>query len=340
MSRETHEWLSNNTLIGFTEKRGNAWHYREGDSNHYTGAVPVEDVIKRLFSWTPQERPMFMGVQQADTGLWVPGKQIPGRKAITRSDTGDLLGMFGDGYRVHEYPEWLIENVGTLLDTSTGDLGIGSAVLLRKGAVAAVQVEVPETFRSPEGLEFRPFVLASTSLDGSIATSYGRNVTAVVCDNTLDMGLNERGQKIKIRHTRNSLDGKVAMAREALQLIHTTADDFMAEIAKFSSVSVDDKQWEAIVFELTKTEDNASKRSVTMASNKRDALMQLWQNDDRVAPWRGTALGAFQALNTYGTHVQTVKGAERPERNALNVVTGGQAKVDKQARELIMSLAA
>src|SRR5215212_6500999 len=55
MSQETHEWLNTNTLIGFTEKRGHAWHYRAEDqgaeSNHYVGPVPVEDVRRRLFPW-------------------------------------------------------------------------------------------------------------------------------------------------------------------------------------------------------------------------------------------------------------------------------------------------
>lgn len=59
MSRETLEWLNANTLIGFTDKRGKAWHYRaskQGDQpNHYPGPVPVDDVKRRLFCWEPVE---------------------------------------------------------------------------------------------------------------------------------------------------------------------------------------------------------------------------------------------------------------------------------------------
>ena len=53
MSRETLQHLNTNTLIGFTDKRGHAWHYREehqgGESNHYPGPVPVNDILRRLF---------------------------------------------------------------------------------------------------------------------------------------------------------------------------------------------------------------------------------------------------------------------------------------------------
>ena len=30
MSQETSQWLNTRTLIGFTDKRGNAWHYAGG----------------------------------------------------------------------------------------------------------------------------------------------------------------------------------------------------------------------------------------------------------------------------------------------------------------------
>ena len=55
MSRESITWLNTNTLIGFTSRRGTAWHWRaeeHGDiSNHYPNAVPLQDVQDRLFAW-------------------------------------------------------------------------------------------------------------------------------------------------------------------------------------------------------------------------------------------------------------------------------------------------
>ena len=56
MSKETLSWLNTNTLIGCTDKRGMAWHWRaeeQGEqSNHYPTAIPVADVQDRLFAWT------------------------------------------------------------------------------------------------------------------------------------------------------------------------------------------------------------------------------------------------------------------------------------------------
>ena len=48
MSRETLQHLNTNTLIGNTDHRGTAWHYRaehQGDEpNHYPGPIPIADV--------------------------------------------------------------------------------------------------------------------------------------------------------------------------------------------------------------------------------------------------------------------------------------------------------
>ncbi len=62
MSRESLTWLNRNTLIGFTTKRGTAWHSRarhQGDEpNHYPGPIPVSDVKRRLFGWEPVRAPL------------------------------------------------------------------------------------------------------------------------------------------------------------------------------------------------------------------------------------------------------------------------------------------
>jgi len=56
MSAETSTWLNTRTLIGFTDQRGHAWHYRSSDQgdepNHYPGAIPIGDVRRRLFDWS------------------------------------------------------------------------------------------------------------------------------------------------------------------------------------------------------------------------------------------------------------------------------------------------
>ena len=155
MSRETIEHLNTDVLIGNTDQRGHAWHYRaeeQGDeSNHYPGAIPIEDVQRRLFHWEAASCRMAMEVP-ADFGTMFhltaagplgrpagraghrPQRHLPPARHLT------------DGYEKHQYAPWLLGNVGTILDDT---LSISSAGLLKNGAISWVEVSVPESNSAP-----------------------------------------------------------------------------------------------------------------------------------------------------------------------------------------------
>ena len=342
MSSETREWLSNNTLIGFTSKRGNAWHHRAGDDNTYPLAIPTQDVHKRLFGWTAEERPLYVGggwdLYRANPEMYA---EIPGRKAIVRSDSGHVLGIFKEGYQPHQYGEWLVTNVEAILDDT---LQIGSAGLLKGGAVAWVSVEMPETLETPQGVPYRPSLMARTSFDGSMATTYGCHITNVVCDNTMFVAAQEHGgRQVRVRHSSKSLT-QIQSVRDALSIVHTMAADFEAEVSSLMDVKVSDVVWERIVKEFTPIPDDPQTRgertAVTRGEAKRDALMNLWRHDSRVAPWAGTAFGAWQAFNTYGQHDGIVRGMSRQERNMLNAINGTIETADHETVARILELTA
>jgi phage/plasmid-like protein (TIGR03299 family) len=324
MSKETAEWLNTQTLIGFTEKRGNAWHYQEalqgGEPNHYPGAIPVGDVERRLFDWEAESESVYVlrnGVPVA----------IPNKQAVSVNEggvLGDVLGVFSEIYRPHQYKPWLLDNVGKILDD--GELSIGSAGQLKNRAQAWVSVEVPENIETPEGVTFRPNLIACTSFDGSLATTYKRTATVVVCDNTLRAGLNSDGGLFRLKHTSNSLD-RIADAREALEIVYSTADEFSAEVARLCATEVSDEVWNKLVNVISPLPEEKG-RSRTLALNKQDALFDLYRSDDRVAPWAGTAFGVLQATNTYAHHIKSVRGASVTQRNREAALTGSIAKED------------
>ena len=105
-----------------------------------------------------------------------------------------------------------------------------------------MEVSVPESITTPEGVTFRPNLLATTSFDGSIATTFKRTVTDTVCDNTRELALAEQGQTYKVKHSRYS-HAKLADARAALAMVHTLADDFAHEVATLCATTVTPAQW-------------------------------------------------------------------------------------------------
>ena len=340
MSKESLQWLNSNTLIGCTDKRGTAWHWRseeQGDrSNHYPGAIPVPDVQDRLFGWTAESRRLAVEVEADRASMTHLSKDrqprrwavVADRQAICRSDDDTVMGIFGPGYTRHQYSEWLLTTVADLLDD---DLAISSAGLLRGGAIAWVEVSMPDTITTPEGVAFRPNLLATTSFDGSIATTYKRTVTDTVCDNTRELALAETGQEFKVKHSRNS-HAQLAPARQALALVHTLGDQFAAEVAQLCATTVTASQWQRFLDSQVPQVDAMGQaltgRALTLAGTKRDTLAGLYRNDPRVAPWAGTAHGVLQAVNTHAHHEGVVRG-ERAERNGLKTITGDFGRLDR-----------
>lgn len=342
MSKETIQWLNENTLIGFTEKRGKAWHHRAGSDNHYTGGIPIEDVRSRLFNWHAEEHPLHVG--NADSGQFsIPSADtIPGYKAWVHPVTGETLGVHKATRALHQYDEWLLDTTADILDA---DLQIGTAGLLRGGRIAWLQAEVPDTIETPEGVSFRPFILARSSMDGSVATTFSRSVTNTVCDNTMAIAATEHGgQRITFRATGNS-EVKLGEAREALGIVYTAADDFAKQVAELTATPFLNADMHRLLeLEIPGEVPGAadSKRDYAhwkKVQAKRAYVFDLWRFDERVAPWTGTAFGAWQAFNTFDQHERTIRSSNRVERNQLQLVKGQQDRADAKVLEKIMELA-
>lgn len=334
MSKETLEWLNQNTLIGFTERRGNAWHYKASEQgsegNHYVGAIPIADVYRRLLNWQAVEAPAFVGIPTADGFDYVLQND---RKFIVRSDDSTVLGIFKDGYQIHQYGEWLIDAVANIVDDS--NLAIGQAGLLKQGAVAWVSIELPENIETPSGFTVRPQLLATTSHNGSLATTHKMTNTVVVCDNTLTMGLNDGKSAHRTRHSKHS-GFKVQSVRDAIGVVHTMADNIMAEIEALSKVDVTDKQFFDIVNRLVPIAEigSTTNSARTKLGNKQDAIFDLYKNSPMVAPWKGTKLGVIQAFNTYQHHLSGTD-AKRAQRNLSNAVMGKTDDADAEVLKAI-----
>lgn len=363
MSLETAEWLNTMVLVGFTEKRGKkAWHYDEelqgAEPNHYPGAIPVPDVLRRLFNFEVVEAPVYYRVKTTldDPEMVAVGEDgFPykfvasqaGRKGMLADDNLYDLGAFKAGYVGHAYKKWLLEEIANLIDDSEFGLGIGSAGLLRNRAQAWVSIELPENYRTPEDVEFRSQFTGWTSFDGSLATGYGRHFNIVVCDNTREMAhadAKRSGQIVRVKHSKYS-NLKLQDARETLQIVHSMNEEFAKEVADLCSWTITDADFEKLLNQVTpeveKKESNSKgqKRSATLRDKKREEIITLYRQDERCAPWRGTAFGALQAFNTWNHHYATVRGGKPVQiRNQENAIAGRTAQADNEVLTILADI--
>jgi phage/plasmid-like protein (TIGR03299 family) len=363
MSKETMNWLRSNIRVGFTGADGPAWWAASGeymtDGSHFDGPVPVEEVERLLSVEFAEAQHHAVRVEYFHTdGCPEAGKLYAEcacprsetayvdktRKNIITPDNGAVLGVFKLGWQLHGYQQWTADQIAAILDTSRGELGTKSVGLLKNRAVAFMQAQLTGSGLEVGGFEFTPYILAATSVDGSLSSTYATGVTAAVCDNTLSGALLNAITRFKVKHSRNSA-GKLQDVRDKLGLVYQAGDNFAQAAAALQSVDVTEKDFRALLDEVAPVVPADPKSSTggakhTNSVKLRETYEAMWNHDAKVKPWAGTAFGWVQLMNTYNTWKRNVSGADggRMERTYLNMVTGVTAKEDASALDALVSV--
>ena len=145
------------------------------------------------------------------------------------------------------------------------------------------------------------YLLVNTSHDGSVAIQASITPVRVVCANTLNLALGNRGrggsvkQSFKIRHTQTA-SGKVQIAREALGLANAYIDEFSLMANKMIQTEVSKKKFDEIVSALyPEPKDDSKKVALTKYVNKIDLINEIYvgQFNNTIT---GTAWGVANAL--------------------------------------------
>jgi phage/plasmid-like protein (TIGR03299 family) len=212
----------------------------------------------------------------------------------------DVLGVVGERY-VPLQNEDLFDFADNLLDNggrweTAGSIKGGRVVF---GALALER----ETVLDPNGVsdKINTYLLVNTSHDGSIAIQASITPVRVVCANTLNLALGNRGrggsvkQSFKIRHTQTA-QGKVAVAREALGLANQYMDEFDKMASAMIETEITKAQFDKIVeLAYPSPKDDSKKVSLTKHANKIDLINDIYVGDFNNTI-SGTAWGALNAL--------------------------------------------
>ena len=148
------------------------------------------------------------------------------------------------------------------------------------------------------------YLLVNTSHDGSLAVQVSVTPVRVVCQNTLNFALrNGVKQQFKMRHTQ-TIEGRMAAAREALSITFTYADEFEREMNELFRVQCTkdkfDEMFAAIYGERPK--ENV-KGSQVKWDNKRDLHMGIFTDTGdgpkTTQSLAGTMAGALNAFTEF-----------------------------------------
>ena len=258
--------------------------------------------------------------------------------------TNDVLGVVGERY-VPLQNEDLFDFGDMLLDggrwETAGSIKGGRQVF---GSLALDR----QTVLDPNGVSDKvdTYLLVNTSHDGSIAIQASITPVRVVCANTLNLALGNRGrggsvkQSFKIRHTATAT-GKVQQAREALGLAHKYMDEFDKMAQAMIQTEVTKAQFDKVVETLYPKPEKDSKGSMKKWETKVDLLNSIYvgEYNNTIS---GTAWGVANAMTErLDWHRSARGGSNESILSAASgfdpVTTAEKNKVFSVVKELIMA---
>jgi len=260
------------------------------------------------------------------------GQQSAEKFATVRSTDGAWLGTVGRQYQVIQNRE-AFAFADSLVDS--GDAKYETAGSLRGGRVIFMSMELNHLDLTLEGEHpdgtVKTYLLLSNAHDGSRALEADITKVRVVCQNTLNLAIGGATRRFKIRHS-GSIDGKIAAARQALGIAFTYDKAFEAAAQRLLSKKVVDEQVLEIFRKAVWPIDVEEATEGRVESHPSTLAFETYLKAEDLAPIRGTAWGALNAVADFVDHGQEFRGRYETAADVrANSILWGTGQAKKQA---------
>lgn len=301
--------------------------YRASQGRPWHGlGTPVSDDM------TPEQMMVAAGldwnVQKVESFIEFNGNRVPtGQQSLVRETDGKILTHVGPGWN----PVQNADAFEFFADfVSNGDMVMDTAGSLKDGRIVWALADVRDGFTIFNGDEVRGYLLFSNP------HQYGKSIDIkfvmerVVCNNTLTVALNEKGQpSVRVNHRSQFNADRV---KEILGLGHNKVEKFK-EAAEFlgskNYIKSDLENYFGEVFGRSTREDKNLTRTAERA-------MELVENQPGAEFRSGTWWNAYNAV-TYLVDHELGRSADSRMASAW---FGGNAKRKVDALDLALEMAA
>lgn len=143
----------------------------------------------------------------------------------------------------------------------------------------------------------------------------------VVCANTQRMAESAAVSSVSIRHT-GTPNARLAQVRELLGITFRYQDTFVEECERLIAAEVDEAFVRGVLNDVFGLAEADTERKRNSRVERVSQVMELYRQSDTVAPFRGTAFGAYNAVTEYIDHYMPVSGkGDQEAKRALRTVT-------------------
>jgi phage/plasmid-like protein (TIGR03299 family) len=219
----------------------------------------------------------------------------------------DVLSTVGSRYKVVQNEE--LFSFAQNLHDSNPDVKIDSAGSMKDGRVVFGTWTIPNKLvLDPKGANDTTnlYLVVYTSHDGSVAVQTAITPVRVRCQNTLNLAMKRAKQSFKIRHTQ-TVEGKIAQAREALTLSVAYFDEFSKQAEELFNREVTNEKFSKIINAMYPKPEADKKGSMKKWENKIILLDELYHNSPTNENIKGTAWGVVNALTERLDYFRTAR---------------------------------
>lgn len=289
--------------------------------------LPYDDVLRLAgLDWEVQLAPVFAFPETSTVALDAENFRAVVRHNLSGDEPDRVLSIVSNDYQVLQNAHGL-EFLRILMDA--GDIQVETAGSLRDNRVVWVCARMDRNI-TIGGDETIPYLVFRTSHDGSMAAGVTAGPVRVVCANTLRMSEMRAAASWQTRHV-GDISGRVAEAREALNMGTRFYDAFESEVNALMLQEITDRKFEVIVKAIIPIDTDAmTERRVASRETRRDQIRLHWIGQPK------TAWSALNAVNHYELWDRRVYGADtetrttrRAARQAMTVLRGRQRLTDR-----------
>ncbi len=258
----------------------------------------------------------------------VDGTKVEGYRANVRDKDNKVLGVVSDRYKV-------VQN-GEAFKFTDALLGEGvryeTAGSLQDGKKVWILARLPREYIITEE-RICPYLVFSTTHDGSGAVRVAITPVRVVCNNTLNLALNTASRSFSIMHTQ-SVNSRLQEARDTLFRAEDYMDKLENEIERLSDIPVSDKLLEEYIEQLLPISQDATPTQVKNIFKLRDNMRTRYFDAPDLKKVGKNAYRFINAVSDFATHSNPLRKTVNYNENLFIKTIDGNPFIDK-AYELV-----
>ena len=278
------------------------------DALHYSG-----------LDWQVKQEPLMTGTF----------KSVPGYVANVRSDNDRILGIVSDSYKVVQN-----EEAFAFTDALIGEgVRYETAGSLDEGRKVWLLAKLPERYQLV-GEDVDPYIVFTSSHDGSGAIRVAPTPIRVVCQNTLNLALNTAKRSWSTTHTSN-VHSRLDDARNTLLFADKYMKALQQEAERLSMQRVTDKLFYNLVDKLLPVDEDASEQTKSNNLKQRSDLIYRYFHAPDLVDLPKNGWRFINAVSDHATHAQPLRMTKNYRENLFDKVITGHPMTDKAMKLLV-----